>query len=50
MIVINHEKNSLVDDAEQSRKIDSEFLLRLKQLGDAGLRAVMDKLKGEKAD
>lgn len=47
--MINHENSSPTDEIEPAREITPDFLLRLKQLGDAGLRAAVATLKGEKA-
>lgn len=47
LLDIVNEKSESTDEAESAREISPDVLLRLRQLGDAGLRAAMQKLKSE---
>lgn len=47
MAAIDQEKNDMVAEADSPYEIDQAIMLRIRQLGDAGLRAAMQKLKAE---
>lgn len=41
IIMTNHENDNAIDESESTKEVDAVLLLRLRQLGDRGLCAIM---------